>query len=536
MQPPKGCLLGLAHETATVLLTQTSQTLADCVRIAPYSHATSSVRCFLNYANIPKVIKLTQVWQLGEQINTGGFATVYAAQSDDTQSAVVKLIPKAKGPGVQRELQFEELTGIPNVVPIIDQGECKDYWVLVMPLADKSLRIRINEAADQLSTIETLSILIDITKALVAIDEHVVHRDIKPENILLLNDHWCLADFGIARYAEATTAVDTWKSAMTAAYAAPEQWRRERATNATDIYSLGVVAYELLNGSRPFQGPDYGQQHLTDPPKKISDIPIWLWSLVNECLMKSPQARPRAQNLLNRLKKRSHSVSPAALQMQQANALAVETQAEAERQHSIAQAKEDRRHELYAAAQQSLTTILHLLRQEIMENAPSAQVATDTYSKEWTLNTATLRVENCKMVQLDAMVDLSFEVAAYSTIQLSALDALRLQVGRSHSLWYCNAQDPQVFRWYETAFWGRRYNRQRQMEPYALSPDERDAVLALNRTGHSVRVARPFTSIDQGEENVFIEQWLGRFAEAAQGRLNRPSHMPEIDPRYSWRR
>ena len=81
----------------------------------------------------------------------------------------------------------------------------------------------------------------------------VVHRDIKPANILLLDIRWCLADFGISRYAEATTISDTRKFNLTPAYAAPEQWRHATVTNATDGYAFGVVAYELFASKRPCQ-------------------------------------------------------------------------------------------------------------------------------------------------------------------------------------------------------------------------------------------------------------------------------------------
>ncbi len=69
---------------------------------------------------------------------------------------------------------------------------------------------------------DAIGVLSDIAEALVAIADRIVHRDLKPENVLLLKGQWCLADFGIARYAEATTALDTQKYAMTPPYAAPE--------------------------------------------------------------------------------------------------------------------------------------------------------------------------------------------------------------------------------------------------------------------------------------------------------------------------
>ena len=159
----------------------------------------------------PDVINLNQEWFLGKQLGAGGFAKVFSAQSKGGEPAVVKLIPKT--PGAQRELLFEDLDGVPNVVPIIDRGEWDDYWVLVMLKADMSLRDYLAAMGGRLTVDDTVSVLIDIVKALVAIEGRVVHRDIKPENILRLDDRWCLADFGIARYAEATTAPDTMKHA-----------------------------------------------------------------------------------------------------------------------------------------------------------------------------------------------------------------------------------------------------------------------------------------------------------------------------------
>jgi serine/threonine protein kinase len=98
----------------------------------------------------------------------------------------------------------------------------EDSWVLVMPRAEKSLRQHVNEVAGPLGTAETVTVLSDIAAALADLDGHVVHRDLKPENVLLLDGRWCLADFSISRYAEASTAADTRKYSWSNAYAAPE--------------------------------------------------------------------------------------------------------------------------------------------------------------------------------------------------------------------------------------------------------------------------------------------------------------------------
>ena len=90
-----------------------------------------------------EVIHLSQEWYIGEQLREGGFGRVYQAQAGDGEAAVIKLVPKA--PGADREILFEDLDGVPNVVPILDRGEWKNFWVLVMPKADKSLRDYLTE-------------------------------------------------------------------------------------------------------------------------------------------------------------------------------------------------------------------------------------------------------------------------------------------------------------------------------------------------------------------------------------------------------
>ena len=486
-----------------------------------------------------EVINLNQEWYIGDQLGSGGFGRVLKAQSASGEEVVVKLVPKA--PGSEREILFEDLDGVPNVVPIIDRGEWMDSWVLVMPKADKSLRAYLSENIEHLSIEDTVQVLSDVTQALVAIEGRVVHRDIKPDNILLLNGRWCLADFGISRYAEATTAPDTRKFSMTLPYAAPEQWRGERASSATDVYSMGVVAYELLAGQLPFVGPevhDYRQQHLGDTPEPISGVPRKLHSLIDECLYKSPEARPRPQNLLARLSESVWAATEAASRLQQANAIAVQRQAEEARQESVAKSQAERLDELCEAADRSLAHVVSLLDDQILSHAPAVERAGPAPQWLWSLNEAKLSMAPSRMVdqQLDAdTYGPPFQVVAYSSVAVQIKPDRHRFEGRSHSLWYCDAQEAGVFRWYETAFM-RAFGRYKVGEvPFSMSPGERDVALALSAL-HSVQVAWPFTPIDQGDEENFIERWIGWFAEAARGLLRHPSNMPERDPSGTWRR
>jgi serine/threonine protein kinase len=153
-------------------------------------------------------------------------------------------------------------------------------------------------------------VLVDIADALVALDGRVVHRDLKPENVLELDGRWCLADFGIARYAEATTATETRKGAMSLPYAAPERFRGERAGAAADVYSVGVMGYELLSGELPFRGSspeEFQDAHLHHDPPDLEAVPALLAALVTECLYKSPGARPTPANLRARLERAANA-------------------------------------------------------------------------------------------------------------------------------------------------------------------------------------------------------------------------------------
>ena len=482
---------------------------------------------------LPSEIKLERTWRLGPQLGEGGFARVFLAQDESENPAVVKLVPKE--PGTDREMLFVELDGVPNVMPLLDSGESDDYWVLVMPRAEKSLRDYLNETSG-LTTNEAISVLADIAEALVAVGARdVVHRDIKPENILILDGRWHVADFGIARYAEATTAPDTLKHAKTAPYAAPEQWREERATSATDVYALGIIAHELLAGEQPFGGPDYRHQHLEELPPTILGIPDRLRSLVGECLYKPPGARPRPENLLTRLKDSLKSSSPAESRLQQADAYAVERQTEAARQQSAAQAEAERRYELHAASEQALDGILALLDRRIKDNAPSIQTSLSTSLMRWALNDAAMWVDGSKSMGVGRDQSLPFEVINHTRISISIPADRRGYIGRSHSLWYCDAQEQGIFRWYETAFM-ETFRGGVPFVPFAMPPYSSDASLALSPAMHTHQVAWPFMPIDQGDDENFIERWMGWFGEAAQGQMRYPSQVPELNPSGSWRR
>jgi len=488
---------------------------------------------------VARVIQLGQRWTLGNQVGRGGFGQVFEAKDELGQAAAAKLIPQA--PGADRELLFEDLTGIRNVVPILDSGEVESDLVLIMPLASKSLRMHLHEHG-KLEADEVITIVKDLASALSDLYGKVVHRDIKPENVLLLDGKWCLSDFGIARYAEASTSNETHKWAWTSAYNAPERWRHLRATGSSDMYSLGVMAYEMLAGRTPFLGPDFREQHLHEDPPKLIEVPLLLDSLIMECLFKAPESRPLPANFLRRLELVLGPSSRAAGMLQDANQAQVTRLAKEAVTRSVALSAEERRRELVSSAMRLYGLLAQRVGQLVRENAPSAIWETSgsrgPFGFSVKLGPATLGLSSVEEAREDAWASWkpAFNVIAHAAISIRIPPDHSGYEGRTHSLWFADSQETGNFSWYETAFMiSALILRRASQEPFALAPGDR-AGQALAPALSTLEVAWPFTPIEIGNDHEFLERWMTWFALAAQGRLSYPTTLPEREPGGSWRR
>lgn len=476
-------------------------------------------------------------WELGPPLDDGegGFGQVFEVTGGGVP-AVAKMIPK--DPGAERELLFPaDLDGVRNVVPVIDQGEHGDQWVLVMPRAETSLHGFLANAGRPLSLDEALPILIDVCDALIDLEDRVVHRDLKPKNVLFLDGHWCLADFGISRYVDAATATHTRKGAASIEYAAPERWRSERATIASDVYSFGVMAFEMLVGRVPFRGmPDeLREAHLhVDPPRADAAGPV-MAALIDECLFKAPEARPRPTNLRRRLERVTAApTSPGLQALMRSNRTEVQRQAEAARQASVAKTEKQRLDALVAAGQRLYRPIVATLISQIENAAPTAAISgRDEGPWSITLNGAVLTID--KPISAGSLGQLPFNVVLTSEIQLRVPQRRDVYAGRSHSLWYCDAQAASEFAWFETAFMASPLlNSNIEMAPHAMDPEgARDA---LGGVIGATQVAWPFTPLVVDDLTEFIDRWAGWLAIAAEGHLQHPTRMPERPPVGSWRR
>jgi serine/threonine-protein kinase len=485
------------------------------------------------------VVKLNQQWIMGASIGAGVFGRVYEAMNAAGMEVVVKLVPKA--PGADREMLFVKLDGARRVVPIIDSGEYRDFWALVMPRAKESLREHLDHAGGALSPTDATAILCEIAIALSDLDGRVVHRDLKPENVLLLDGHWCLADFGISRYAEATTAPDTQKYAMTAPYAAPERWRAERATSATDVYALGVMAFEMLTGTRPFLGPnfeDYREQHLHFDAPALKNGTSAFRALVGEMLFKAMGARPSAANLLARLERsKQQQRSRGLAKLGEVHLQEIVRRSEDERWASEKRSLAEVRSDLFRAGSAMLKSVQEDLIQAILEAAPSATQGRAGKVNGTTINLGAAQLELVPVFETPTSPweweAPKFDVVAHSGIIVRIPRDRYEFEGRSHSLWYCDAFEVGRFEWVETAFMMTPLSSARTttMRPFMAEPGIASAKALWNGLSE-YQLAWPIERLDSDD---FIDRWANWLGDAAQGRLQAPSTMPERPTPRSWR-
>ncbi len=276
---------------------------------------------------------LADRYRLERELGGGGMSRVWlATETALERQVVVKVIAPELREGLSaerftREVKLAARLQQANIVPVLSAGTADGVPYYTMPfVTGESLRARLT-AGPPLTPAESVSILRDVARALAyAHGEGIVHRDIKPENVLLSHGAAMVTDFGIAKALTASRTQDGSASATltqaggsigTPAYMAPEQAVGDTVDHRADLYAWGVVAYELLSGSHPFQQHVGAQQlitaHITENPIAITGIPIALGVLVMRCMEKSPSARPgSAKELLAVLDNVSTPASPGA--------------------------------------------------------------------------------------------------------------------------------------------------------------------------------------------------------------------------------
>ncbi len=276
-------------------------------------------------------------YKISESIGTGGMGEVYLA-TDITagRKAALKLLPLRFTGDAERLKRFQReawaVVGLnhPNIVTVYEIGEDHSTHYIASELIEgETLRQRLMRGQIQVG--EAVDVAIQVANALVAAHETgIVHRDIKPENIMLRPDGYVkVLDFGIAKLAEqqvplttprdeALSLVETNLGSIlgTIRYMSPEQARGGQLDKTTDIWSLGVVLYEMATGHAPFTG-DTPREVMSsilekEPPPLthyIAHAPAKLQQIVSKALRKDREQRYRsAHELLEALKGLRHKL------------------------------------------------------------------------------------------------------------------------------------------------------------------------------------------------------------------------------------
>jgi predicted Ser/Thr protein kinase len=247
-------------------------------------------------------------YELEELVGHGGMSSVYRAHDllleryvalkvlHEQYSADDDFVERFK-----REARSVAQLQHPSIVTVIDRGEQSGRQYIVFEYVEGENLKELVVRKGRLEVREALEIAIEVARALGFAHQHgIVHRDVKPQNVLLNGDgRPKVTDFGIARSLDMDQGVTQTGTVLgTSNYIAPEQASGKRVDQHSDIYSLGIVLYELLTGELPFPGESFvavALKHVNDPPPSVldgrRDVPLRVAQAVDRALEKDPERR-----------------------------------------------------------------------------------------------------------------------------------------------------------------------------------------------------------------------------------------------------
>ena len=256
---------------------------------------------------INKGQKINDRYEVIRSIGEGGMANVYLAYDTilDRNVAVKVLRGDLSGDEkfvrrFQREALSASSLAHPNIVEMYDVGEDNGVYFIVMEYIEGKTLKQLLKKRGTLTLSESIDIMLQLTDGMAhAHDSYIIHRDLKPQNIMIKDDGQIkITDFGIAMALNATQLTQTNSVMGSVHYLPPEQASGKRCTTKSDIYSMGIIFYELLSGSLPFKGEnavEIALKHMRDPLPSLrednSAIPQSVENIIRRATAKNPKNR-----------------------------------------------------------------------------------------------------------------------------------------------------------------------------------------------------------------------------------------------------
>ncbi|MCI0377797.1 MAG: serine/threonine protein kinase [Gemmataceae bacterium] len=246
---------------------------------------------------------------IDKELGAGAMGTVYRGKHKQSgQKVAIKIvIPALIANDVAmkrfgREIEVLEKLKHPNIVKYIGKGKLGKSPFFVMEYIEGESLDHVMERRGRITWEEIIPLGQQLCAALQhAHEKGIIHRDLKPSNLMVLKDGAVkLTDFGIARDTDQTALTRAHATVGTAAYMSPEQCQGEKnITVKSDLYSMGIMFYELVTGKKPFVGDSAMEvflKHMNDPferpARQVLDIPVWFDTLICQLMEKEPDKRP----------------------------------------------------------------------------------------------------------------------------------------------------------------------------------------------------------------------------------------------------
>ncbi len=265
---------------------------------------------------------INERYQIMRSIGEGGMANVYLAYDTILDRRVAIKVLRgdlSNDEKFVRRFQREALSASslshPNIVEMYDVGEDNGLYYIVMEYVEGKTLKQLLKRRGNLTLSEAIDIMLQLTDGMAhAHDSYIIHRDLKPQNIMIEDDGQVkITDFGIAMALNSTQLTQTNSVMGSVHYLPPEQANGKGSTIKSDIYSMGIIFYELLSGSLPFRGDsavEIALKHMKEPlpnlMEKDSSIPQSIENIILKSTAKNPKnryddARSMHQDLLTAL-------------------------------------------------------------------------------------------------------------------------------------------------------------------------------------------------------------------------------------------